>query len=63
MMSAKFATLDLLQIKIFLKKGYDVIFSVCDVTHEILSRDTNYFVEVIMRPSLVILAFLWEKLS
>ena len=48
MMSAKFATLDLLQIKIFLKKGYDVIFSVCDVTHEILSRDTNYFVEVIM---------------
>ena len=48
MMSAKFATLDLLQIKIFKKKGYDVIFSVCDVTNEILSRDSNYFVEVIM---------------
>ena len=48
MMSAKFATLDLLQIKIFLKKDYDVIFSVCDFTNEILSYDTNYFVEVIM---------------
>ena len=47
-MSAKFATLDLLQIKIFLEKGYDVTFSVCDVTNEILSRDTNYFLEVIM---------------
>ena len=48
MMSAKFATLDLLQIKIFLKKDYDVTFSICDFTNEILSYDTNYFVEVIM---------------
>ena len=63
MMSAKFATLDLLQIKIFLKKYYDVTFSICDFTNEILSYDSNYFVEVIMWPSLVILAFLGEKLS
>ena len=39
MMSAKMATPDFL-------KGYDVIVSVDDVTNKILSRDSNYVVDV-----------------
>ena len=35
MMSAKIATLGLLKIKVFWKKGYDVIISVYNVTNEI----------------------------
>ena len=35
-MSAKMATLDLLKIKVFLNKGYDVIIFVYDVTNKIL---------------------------
>ena len=48
MMSAKMATLDLLKIKIFQNKGYDVISSVYDVTSKNLSRDSNYILDVIM---------------
>ena len=40
-MSAKMATLDLLKIKVFWNKGYDVIIFVYDVTNIILSRDSN----------------------
>ena len=36
MMSAKMATLGLLEIKLFLNKGYDVIISVRDVSNKIL---------------------------
>ena len=39
MMSAKIATPGLLKVKVFLKKGYDVIISVHDVTNKILSHD------------------------
>ena len=49
-MSAKMATLGLLKIKLFWNKGYDVIVSVCDVTNNILSHDSNYFVDVVMWP-------------
>ena len=63
MMSAKLATLSLLKLKVFWNKGYDDLISVYDVTNEILSRDSNYIVEVVMRQSLLTLAFLWEKLS
>ena len=35
MMSAKLATLDLLKIKVFWSKGYDVIIYVYDSTHKI----------------------------
>ena len=42
MMSPKLATLGLLEIKVFLNKGYDVIISICDVTNKILSRDSKY---------------------
>ena len=49
-MSAKIATSDLLKIKIFWNKGYDVIIYVHDVTNKILSRDSNYIVDVVMWP-------------
>ena len=49
-MSAKMATPGLLKIKVFWNKGYDVIISVNDVTNKILSRDSNYIVDVFMWP-------------
>ena len=48
MMSAKMATLRLLNIKVFWNIGYDVIITVHDVTNNILSRDSNYGVDVDM---------------
>ena len=50
MMSANVATLDLLEIKIFWNKSYDVKISVYDVAIEILLRDSNFIVDVVMRP-------------
>ena len=47
-MSAKMATLGLLKIKVFLRKSYDLIIFVYDVTKKILSRDLIYFVDVVM---------------
>ena len=64
MMSAKMAMPGLLKITVFWNKGYEVIISVHDVINKILSRDSNYIVDVVMWPiGLVTLAFLWEKLS
>ena len=48
MMSAKMATPGLLKITGFRNKGYDVIIYVHDVTNKILSRDSNYIVDVVM---------------
>ena len=48
MMSAEMATPGLLKITVFWNKGYDVIISVDDVTNKILSRDSNYIVDVFM---------------
>ena len=48
MMSAKMATLGLLEIKVFWNKRYNVINSVHDVTNQILSREPNYMVDVVM---------------
>ena len=48
MMSAKFATLDLLKIKVYWNKGYDVMTSFHDVTNKILSRDWNYIADVVI---------------
>ena len=45
MISAKMATPDLLAIKSFWRKVYDVIISVHDVTNKILSCDSNYNVK------------------
>ena len=50
MMSAKMATTDLVKIRVFWKKGYDVIISVDDVINKILSHDSNYIVDVLMWP-------------
>ena len=50
MMSAKMATLGLLKLKVFWNKGYGVIISVYDITNKILSRDSNYIVNVVMWP-------------
>ena len=44
------ATPGLLKITIFWNKGYDVINSVDDVNNKILSRDSNYIVDVFMLP-------------
>ena len=48
MMSAKLATLGLLKKKVFLNECYDVTIYFDDVTNKILSRDSNYFVDVVM---------------
>ena len=48
MMSAKLAPPGLLKITAFWNKSYDVIISVDDVTNKILSRDSNYIVDVFM---------------
>ena len=46
MTPAKSATLGVIRIKTFWNKDYDVAISVYDVTNEILSRDSNYIVDV-----------------
>ena len=48
MMSGKLATLGLLIMKVFRNKGCDATISVHDVTNKILSRESNYIVDVIM---------------
>ena len=48
MMSAKMATTELLKVKLFRKKGYDVILSAHDITNKISSRDSNYNVNIVM---------------
>ena len=50
MMSAKMATPGLLKITVFWNKSYDVIISVHDVSNKILSRNSNYIVDVLMWP-------------
>ena len=48
-MSAKMATRGLLKIKVFWNKIYDVIIYVHDVTNKILSHDSNYIVDVVIK--------------
>ena len=50
MMSAKMATSGVLKIDVSLNKGYDVKVSIHDVINKILSRDSNYIVDVAMWP-------------
>ena len=47
-MSAKMATLNLFEIKVFLNKRNDVITSVYDAINRNLSRDSNYIIDVVM---------------
>ena len=51
MMSAKTAVLGVLKKKIFWSKGCGVIISVHDVTNKVLSLDSNYIVDVDLRPT------------
>ena len=48
MMSADMASSGLLKITVFSNKAYDVIIYVNDVTNKILSRDSNYILDVFM---------------
>ena len=48
MVSAKLTTAGLLKIKIFQSKSYDVIIPDYDVTNKILSRESNYIVDLVM---------------
>ena len=50
MMTAKMATPDLLKIKVFWNKGYDVMIFVHDATNKILSGKSNYIIDVVMWP-------------
>ena len=52
MMQPKIASLDLLKIKLFWNKVYDITTSVHDVTNKILSRDSNYIVDAVMWSSI-----------
>ena len=49
-MSAKIDTIGLPKTKVFWNKAYPVTISVHDLTNEILLRDSNYIVDVIMWP-------------
>ena len=49
MKSAKLATPNILKIKIFKNKDYDVIALDYEVTNKILSHGSNYVVEVVMQ--------------
>ena len=44
------ATLGLLKIKVFWSKGYAVIIFIYGVIKENVSRESNYTVDVVMRP-------------
>ena len=48
MISAKLATLGLLEIKLLLNKSYDVITYVEDVSNKTLSCDSNCIVDVVI---------------
>ena len=52
MMSAELGSPGFLKIKVFRNKGYDIIIFDHGVTKKILSRDSNYILDVIMRPQL-----------
>ena len=48
MISAEIATLGLLKVQVFWNKGYYVIIAVYDITNEVLSRNSNYIIDVVM---------------
>ena len=48
MMSAKLAALDYLKIKVFSKKGYDVIIHAHGFTNKVSLCDENYTVDTVM---------------
>ena len=63
MMLVKLATLGLFKLKATWNKGYDVIIFIHDVTNKILSRYSNYTVDVVIWPKFGNSSILWQKLS
>ena len=55
------ATPDLLEIRVIWKKGYDVIIFVHDVANKILSRDSNYIINLVMWPKFGSCSIFYEK--
>ena len=53
MMSAKVSTPGFLKINVFWNKGYDVIIYVDDITNKVLSRVSNYIVDLDMCPKFI----------
>ena len=49
MMPAKMYTPGLLKTKVVWNEGYDILIFVHDLTNKILSRGSNYIVNVVMR--------------
>ena len=49
-MSAKMATPGLLKIGVFWNKGYEIIIFVHGVTNNLLSRDSNCIIDMVMWP-------------
>ena len=50
-MSAKMATSGLFKSTVFWSKGYNVTILVDDVSNKILSRDSNYIVDLFICPN------------
>ena len=50
MMSAKMATQGLLKIKVFENKDYEIIVPTHDFINKVLSRGSEYIVDVVMWP-------------
>ena len=50
MVPAKMATVDLLEIKVFRNKGYDIIISVYDIVNKNLSCDSNFMLDLVIWP-------------
>ena len=48
MTSAKMTTPSFLKLRVFWKKGYNVIISVYDVINKFLSSNSNYIIDVVM---------------
>ena len=55
-MSSKFVIPGVLEIKVVWNKVYDVLIPAHDIINKILSRDSNYIVDVVMGPK-----FVWDK--
>ena len=62
-MSTKTATLDLLKVKVFWNKDYDVIIFLHDVTKNVYHKTQIILYMWSINQNLAALAFLWDKLS
>ena len=61
MMWANLAIPGFLRIKVFWNNSHNVIFFVYDVTNKILSRDSNYIIDLVMRPKFDDCSIFYER--